>query len=42
MVLSLEALPSLSYLQLDWLRIAEWVYAGIFVVTTRIQTQERF
>ena len=28
--------------QLDWLRIAEWAYAGIFAVAVRFQNQDQF
>ena len=41
-VLFLQALPPLSYLHVDWLRIAEWVYAGMFAVAARFQNKDHF
>ena len=30
------------YMQLGWLAIAEWAYAGIFAVTVQFQNQDKF
>ena len=29
-------------IQLDWPRIAEWAYAGIFAVAVQVQKQDQF